>query len=269
MRLCFLVGMALLLGALLPVSAARGASIGVEGVKYFSNHNAALGEDLDTLSYTFNLCNGVWNKLNTGDSRNFYFGRTDCWEQDLRDVGQGGLDSSYGDNVDLFFLCTHGNNSGSSVILAYDTAQQWWHSDTTKWKLGDRNLEWLALYACRTLPFSAIWDTCSRFFYGLHMVLGSHDSLWDCWTTEECGRDFAQNLKDGDRVSDAWLDGLSDWWCDQNALVASAERFGTYRGGDFDWPNTTMDRDHYHGRGYVCSDIPHSQIYWFGYSWID
>ena len=47
MRLCFLVGMAFLLCALLPVSGARGASIGVEGVKYFSNRNAPL--DLQSL----------------------------------------------------------------------------------------------------------------------------------------------------------------------------------------------------------------------------
>jgi len=248
---------------------AQGADVGVEGVKSFSNHNAALGEHLGTLSYTFNICNGVWNKLNSGTSLNFYFGRTDCWEVDLRDVAQGGLDSSLADNVDLFFLCTHGNNTGDRIYLAYDAAQTDWHSDSRRWKLGDRDLEWLALYACRTLPFPAIWDTCIRFFYGLHMVLGSHDSLYDSWTTEECGRDFAQNLRDGDLVSDAWLDGISDWWCDQNALVASAERYETYRSGDFDWPRTVMERDHYHGRGTVCGDIPNSQIYWFSYRWID
>jgi len=245
---------------------ALAAEVGVEGVKYFSHHNSALGESLHTLSYTFNITNGVWNRLNGGTARDFYFSRADCWEVDLRDSAQGGVDSSFADNVDLFFLCTHGNNTGDSIYLAYDAQQTEWHSNSTRWKLGDGDLEWLALYACRTLPVSSVDRTCNHFFYGLHMVLGSHDSLWDSWTTEECGRDFAQNLKDGDRVADAWLDGLSDWWCDQNALVASAERADTW-GGDL--TRTTMARDHWHGRGEVCSDIPHSQVYWYRVALID
>ena len=268
MRLNPLIGVLYAACLLLPLCPSLGADIGVEGVKYFSNHNAALGEHLATLSYTFTICNGVWDKLNTGDPHNFYWGRTDCWEKDLRDVAQGGLDVYCADNVDLFFLATHGNNTGDSIYLAYDTPQEWWHSDSRKWKLGDSDLEWLALYACRTLPFSAIGSTSWPIFHGLHMILGSHDSLWYGPTTDEVGRDFAQNLKDGDRVSDAWLDGLSDWWADQNALVLAAERYETYRGGSIDWNNTTMNRDHYHGRGYTCPDIPNSAVYYFTYSWI-
>ena len=249
--------------------AAGAVVVGAEGVRYFGNHNAqSTCGGLNELCHTFDICDGFYSTL-AGSSGSFHYHRTSCWERDLRDVGQGGLDSSYADKADIFLLVTHGNNNGSAITLAYDCANGGWHSDSTKWKLGDQNLEWLALYACRTIPFSSLANTCSRFFYGLHMVLGSHDSLYDSCTTDECGEDFAQNLLDGDLISDAWLDGIDDWWCDQNAAVAAAERYETYRGGNYDWPNTTMHRDHYWGHGYTCADIPHNQVYWFSYRWIN
>jgi len=269
MRFPLLICLLCALCVLFPVLCAQGAQVGVEGVKRFPNYNAAHADDLSTLPYTFNICNGVWDELSTGHARDFYWAYTDCWEKDIRAASEGGLDSSFADNVDLFFLATHGNNWGDSVRVFYDSTQEWWISDSTKWRLGNGDLEWIAFYSCDTLPFGEIWDTCIQFFYGLHEVLGAYDTLWYGITTDEVGEDFAENLKDGWRVYTAWLYGLEDWWCDQHPLVACAEQEETWDGGDIDWPNTRIERDHYHGHGTVVSDLPHDQIYYFSYYWLE
>lgn len=245
------------------------ADIGVEAVKYFSHFNDTLDRSLNTLYYSFDVSDGLWEGLNTGEAHNFYFTRGNCWEKDLREVGQGGWDHLYGDNVDLFFIITHGGNWDDSLRVTYDIDRDGWHSDSRQWQLGNGDLEWLALYACSTLPFGVIETSCTPFFYGLHMVLGAHDKMWLGPSTAECGEDFAQNLKDGDTVCDAWLDGVSDWFFDQNPIVVSGERYETYRGGAVDWPNLVLSRDHYPGRGTTCLDIPHSRVYHFVYRWVD
>jgi hypothetical protein len=83
------------------------------------------------------------------------------------------------------------------------------------------------------------------------------------------GEDVGDNLTDGDTVKDAWIDGVSDWWVDNHPIVVSAERLSTWNGGNYDWPNTTLDRDHLWGHGTTVSDILPADKYWLSWSWAE
>ena len=86
------------------------ATFGVEGIRYFP-HARAAGIDVSDLTYTFNRCNGFDSELRSaGHTRAFYHANTDCWETDIRDSDKGGDDVHWVDNVDIFWIETHGNN---------------------------------------------------------------------------------------------------------------------------------------------------------------
>src|SRR3954464_2617166 len=87
------------------------ASFGVEAIRYFSNARAAGVSTAGDLSYTFNRANGFDEALrDAGHSREFYWADTDCFEDDIRDSDQGGNDVDWVDNVDIFWIETHGNH---------------------------------------------------------------------------------------------------------------------------------------------------------------
>lgn len=239
-------------------------SVGVEGIRYFNDFNAnvpGLKKKAVNFTYVYNVTNGVWG-LHKGLVDDFYFTQDNCWEKDLRSQSSGGLDNVYADDVDLFFLFTHGNHSGSTMYLAYDTNQDDWLGYSSDWHLGDRDLEWLALYACKTIDLSGYANQCYPFMHRLHMVLGAHGNLYDSWTTEEVGRDFRDNLKDGDTMRYAWFDGMSDWWHNQETAVVSAED-----GQLLDWSNSPAKKDHWWGYGSVTPDISHNNVTWIGIHW--
>ena len=247
---------------------------GIEGVRHFGNLRANNpGITADDLTYTFNRCNGVYNELKGTYKNEFYWSETDVWEIDLHKEEDGGIDEDMADGVDLFYIDTHGRHDNGIMKLAYDANINKWIGESSDWKLGDNDLEWLVMYACSTINrdnFEAEgWGRYYPLFHGLHLILGAWGDLWDGITTDEVGEDFADNLLDGDTLKSAWFDGVSDWWCDQEAAILSAERAETWNGGNLDWSQTTMNKDHYHGKGSVKSDIPHNQIYWIGIWWID
>jgi hypothetical protein len=156
-------------------------------------------------------------------------------------------------------------------LLAYDSKKDKWLADSKEWRLRDRDIEWMAVYGCKTINKNDFrnkgWSFYQNIFHRLHLFLGAYDYMWDGWTTEEVGRDFADNLIDGDTVKAAWMDGVSDWWVDNHPAVISAEKKSTLKNGKPDWPNTTMQKDKYHGRGGAQSDIDRSKLHWLGLMW--
>jgi hypothetical protein len=251
---------------------------GVEGIRYFDQFRANNpGSSVADLTYTYNVTNGVYNKLrDAGYPNNFYWAGGDAWELDLHKEEDGGLDSSMADDVDLFFIETHGRNDSGIISLVYNSNMNSWRANSNDWKLGDNwDLEWLAIYGCDTVARPGGVDITDEAFINayyprfsrLHLLLGAYDSMYDGWTVEEVGRDFADNLLDGDTVRYSWVDGVSDWWVDNHPAVISAETSDTWNGGSPNYSATTMENDHYHGRGTVTEDIPHDQISWFRIIW--
>lgn len=245
------------------------ARFGIEGVRHFSALRASGVAKADDLTYVFNVCNGLDESLRSaGHQRAFYWAERDCWEVDLRATTEGGIDDDWSDDVDLFFIFTHGGYWDGQAHLAYDVAHDGFIGDSSRWRLGNDNLEWLLIYGCHTVDLADShpldhWNVFQR----LHEYCGAWDNMWDGTTTDECGEDVGDNLTDGDRVSDAWIDGVSDWWVDNHPIVIAAERQSTWNGGHFVWSQTTMDRDHLWGHGTTVADIPAADKAWLSWRW--
>lgn len=247
------------------------AVFGIEGTRIFKvyrdNHP---GSKLADMTYTYNVTNGLDEALRDGGHRlGFYWAGINSWEIDLRDYNQNGLDDVYADTVDLFFIITHGGRSTGNTRLTFNTKENDWHSYETQWRLGDNwQLEWMMVYGCRTIDKSNpihLWNS----FQGMHIFCGSFATMTDSITTDEVGEDVGENLTDGETISYSWIDGVSDWAVNNHPMLVSAERIETYRGGDYDWPNTTLNRDHFWRGGHVTPDIPVNEKYWLAYRWAD
>jgi len=237
------------------------ATFGVEAIRHFGNARANGVSTAPDLTYTFNRSNGFDQELrNAGHSRSFYWAEQDVWENDLQDNDFGGNDQTWADSVDLMWIETHGNHeSDGRARLLYDTPQDQWRTWSDTWQLGeDWNAEWLMAYACETAPLgtlTGLWNIFDR----LHLFLGSWENMWDAWTTDECGSDVADNLVDGDTVSHAWIDGVSDWAYDNHPMVVGPATSQAWNGGNVIWALSPHNIDHLHGEGTVSADLPPSQ----------
>jgi hypothetical protein len=237
------------------------ATFGIEAIRYFSHFRASgvmASEHTSDLTYTFNRANGFRDKLQeAGHLERFYWANTDVWETDLRDVNHGGDDVEWVDNVDLFWIETHGGQDpNGQPELVYDTPQTAWRMSAPSWELGeDWNSEWIMVFGCNTVPLWKPW-VLQGIFAGLHIYCGAWDLMWDGWTTDECGGDVAANLTDGDTVSDAWIDGVSDWYFDNHPITVCVGDEATWNGGSIRWNQSYLNRDHLWGHGEVLPDLP-------------
>jgi hypothetical protein len=256
---------------------------GVEGVRHYPNFRKAMGLseiDVPDLDYVFNITNAVNATLKAaGYPRNFYHADTNAWAKNLIASEKGGLDASRADDVDLYFFCGHsftGVEDGNGAALVFDSKKDDWSSSSTAWDLGNIDAEWLALYTCDTfkhlidpnntgtLKPDRIWPNYGNIFNGLHLILAAYREMHLGSSQAHIGQSFAENLLDGDSIKSAWLDATG---VDNSPGVLSAERIETWNDGHPDWPNTTMENDHYWGRGNVKPDIPRSEIGWLGFWW--
>jgi hypothetical protein len=246
------------------------ANFGIEGIRYFANLRATgLVSKAEDLTYVFNICNGLDSELRgAGHTRRFYWANRDCWEVDLHSSALGGADDDWADDVDLFFILTHGNNDAGNAILAYDININEWIGNSGNWRLGNVQSEWLLIYGCKTVDLAnplSFWNVFQR----LHQLCGAWDNMWDGVTTDEVGEDVGDNLTSGDTVASSWIDGVSDWWVDNHPIVISAERASTWNGGSPNWAQTTLNRDHLWGHGTTVSDISTADKFWLSWRWAE
>jgi hypothetical protein len=247
-------------------------NFGIEAVRSYANFRAFFGRteaDTPDLHYTFNISNGLYHSLSgAGYPCNFYWADGDSWAVDFEPASAGGLADSMADNVDLFYWSGHsylGIPEWAEVV--FDSQINWWSSPSTKWDLGINDLEWLALYSCDSVKLDNFpdtgWRRYNNLFDGLHLMLGSYDTMHVGSSYADIGRNFAENLIDGDTLVAAWFNATGKG----NApAVLSAELGETFNTPD--WNNTTMATDHYWGRGLVKDDIPRSRLGWIGVWWI-
>jgi Family of unknown function (DUF6345) len=268
----------------------------VEGIRHYQNYRnnngtSCGGENFPPpipygkcgwidLDYCFNITNAVSATLKAaGYPRKFYYVETDAWAEDLLPSNQGGLDNVMADDVDLFFFAGHSYDDvtdGNGATIVFDSNHDQYSSSSKTWDLGNRDLEWLGLYTCdvfkhlidpnntSTLKADRIWPNYGNIFNGLHLILASYGKMFFGSSQSHIGQSFAENLMDGDSIKSAWLDATG---VDNSPGVLSAERIETWNDGHPDWPNTTMENDHYWGRGNVKPDIPRSEIGWLGFWW--
>ncbi|MDL2354863.1 MAG: DUF6345 domain-containing protein [Pseudomonadota bacterium] len=245
------------------------ARFGVEGIRYFSHGRAAGITTAGDLTYTFNRCNGLDQKLRSAaHSRAFYYSNTSCWETDIRDTDKGGDDTTYVDAVDLFWIDTHGGHEADGRIrLLYDIPKTNWRTVSDKWQLGENfNAEWVMAYACDTVhpaKLGGLWNI----FAGLHIFCGAWDVMWDGITTDECGEDVGDNLINGCCVSEAWHDGVSDWAVDNHPATVCVGNAATWNGGNIRWDLSYLNRDHLWNHGNVDPDLAPAQQACILYHW--
>lgn len=237
------------------------ASFGIEAIRHFGNARAAGQSSAADLTYTFNRSNGFDSKLRDGGaSQAFYWAETDCFETDIRDRDQGGDDAAWVDNVDIFWIETHGNHEADGrARLLYDTPQTQWRTWSDQWQLGENwNAEWVMAYACKTVDLNNVTGLWNM-FDGMHIFCGAWGDMWDGTTTDECGEDVGDNLIDGDTVSESWIDGVSDWKVDNHPITVCVGNADTWNGGNIRWDRSYLNRDHMWGHGNVEPDLPASQ----------
>jgi len=244
------------------------ATFGVEGIRYFSHFRATgLASGAEDLTYVFNISNGFDEQLrDAGHTRKFYWANRDVWENDLHSGGLGGDDDSWSDDVDAFFIITHGTHDSGQALLAYDIKINEWIGSSATWRLGNVQCEWLFVFGCHTVDLGnplSFWDLFQR----LHQFCGAYGDMYDSITTDECGEDIADDMTDGDTVASSWIDGCSDWWVDNHPIVVSAESRSTWNNGNFDWPRTTLNLDHFWGHGTTVGDLFPADKFWLSWTW--
>ena len=60
-------------------------------------------------------------------------------------------DDAWADDVDLFFILTHGNHVAGNAILAYDININEWIGNSSNLAAGQQQIEWLLVYGCKTI----------------------------------------------------------------------------------------------------------------------
>ncbi len=238
------------------------AQFGIECIGHFPNARAA-GIDAADTPMCFKRSDEFARVLkDAGHTQSFYWGDTDCYELDIRGDIYGGDDKSWVDHVDICFISTHGRYgaNGNSDIL-FDCDQYTMISSTGLWRLGDtsgENLEWLLLWACDIVDINNVaarWNV----FGGLHVFCSSWGLMKNGTTTDECGEDVAENLVDGDTVSEAWIDGVSDWWVDNYPVTICVGNSDTWNNGDIQWSKSFLNADHLFGHGGSLTDLPNDR----------
>lgn len=235
-------------------------TFGIEAIRHFANARAN-GPDPNAadLSYTFNRSNGFSRELrDAGHSQAFYWSEQNCWEDDIQDSSAGGDDRNWVDDVDLFWIETHGNNDAGRPIMLYDVDRDSWLTNASGWELGeDWNAEWVLAYSCKTVDkgnVTALWPIFAR----LHLYCGAYDNMWDGPTTDECGEDVGDNLTDGDSVCESWISGVSDWWVDNHPIVVGPGTIESWNNGSIRWDLSPHNNDHIWGEGTTSRDLPPS-----------
>jgi hypothetical protein len=231
------------------------AKYGIDAISRFSDaraNNVSISADL---VYTGDRSNAFDSGLSAaGHTRVFYRAEHDCCEKDLRDSDAGGADIEGADEVDVFWIETHGNHkSDGQARLLFDVPRDDWRTFSGCWQLGENwNAEWVMAYACQTAAEPlALWNI----FAGLHLFCGAYDDMFDGFGTDEYGADVAANLVDGHTVCEAWLDGVFDGWVPNHPVVVGPADAQTWNGGDVNWASSPHEIDHFWTHGPVSRDL--------------
>lgn len=183
-----------------------------------------------SLGYTWERCSRFNNELDDTDTKVFYF---DLYNKAYYWHDTGDHHALSLEDVDLFFTNTHGGISGDGN----DASWTMWNNGQRAWsrqmRLGDElyGLSIFSSYACYTLR---TWDSklVTRWepimMGGLRYVTGSHNIVWNGYTTSEVGEEYADLLQHSQVIKNAWRDGLSDWWETQDLASMTTGFDSTY-----------------------------------------
>ncbi len=237
-RTIYLVGF---LGAafLVGTDAAAVARFGTYCQKSFQNNDQGVPWQ-SSLDDAYDLCGRFVNELNDTDTSVFYW-TLEGQKTYIEDT----YDEYAADDVNLMFILTHGSTTST------DARWCMWDKNTRAYssamRLGDENYgeSILASWACNTHNnYDDLLITRWRNIFrgGLRITVGSHNTPPIGNTTDECGKEFADNLQKGDTIRTAWHDALSEPFVDVDAAVIATGETSSEcetRRNNMKWQNYT------------------------------
>jgi hypothetical protein len=248
------------------------------GVEWINNYDW-----LPNLTHEHEDAGGFYDELvnHDGWTGKFNWGDGNAFEEDFKRTDKGGTDNYWVDAADFVYFTGHGSPWGfyfrkdvpdDSIV----EADYYSGPDNGDLRVGDLNLEWLALEVCNTLQNEAdgysVFDRWEKAFQGLHIICSFTTTSLDL---AEPGRYFA-SLCDGRwltviygipesmytrsplKVIDAWFEMTSltqPDWAESAVMYANTE-------------GTDTQNDYIHGHGHVSPDPIPGAAGWFSWSWV-
>jgi hypothetical protein len=252
------------------------------GVEWINNYDT-----LNKLTYEHLDAGGFYNELvwHDGWTGKFNWGDTNAWEEDFKRTDKGGTDNQWVDSADFVYFTGHGSpwgfyfrsDSPDDSLVECDHYSGPTNGDL---RLGNGDLEWLALEVCNTLQLDAtlngtnfdVFDRWADAFQGMHSMLSFTTVSLDLSTP---GRYFA-SLCDG-----RWLNviyGLPEWIFGRIPIKVIDAWFMMATLTQPDWAEsavlyantagTDTQNDYIHGHGHVSNDPVPGSANWFSWTWV-
>ena len=225
--------------------------------------------DLDSpLWNTETNIEGFYNWMGTlgGFNREFNWGEWSAWEEDFKEVAQGGTDTEWVDCVDFVYYQDHGNPGGVSFTSHHDDG--WLSPD--EMRLGDGDLETIVFDACSPLKWQnkygdTVFERWDQTLQGIHQICsfatGSHNA-------QTRGVKFGfymtgiSTLISPRTIVQAWFRACAETeGSDIQAAVFYASKSPDPMNPQLDDPIN----DHAYGFGYVCTDPTPGSFSWYVY----
>lgn len=219
-----------------PAHALSPLLVGAESVENYSGCGCSSGN----LSYCNDQATMFMNRIDDWHTRKFLYTDSGAWNGDLVEdqLGIGGTDYPYGDEVHLLLVSGHGGmgggtysgylcKSGSFNNCSYNTGQTYFGEVA-----GQANsthpgkLRFLILCTCFSVDkveAPTVWRPVFARGRNFMYVMGYHGTSADSWTTDEVGEDFADKAAgSGWTLKQAWFWAIEDWWVNDTGAVVTA-----------------------------------------------
>jgi hypothetical protein len=208
---------------------------GAESVEDYSGCGCSSGD----LSYTNNQAKKFIDKIDNYHTRKFWYKDDNAWNSDLVEdqLGVGGTDYPYGDNVHILLISGHGSLSTNtfSGYLCKSDNYNYCSFSTSNMYLGEQSgqansnhlgkMRFLILCTCHSVDKNKAPDVWGPIFWrgrDFMYVMGYSGTSADSWTTDEVGEDFARKAAgSGWKLKQAWFWAIEDWWVDDMGALIS------------------------------------------------
>jgi hypothetical protein len=197
-------------------------SVGVEWINDFHGDACSQNQLVSMNTHAEGFQNAM---VSHGHTKVFDWGDDNAWETDFRNpaFGSGGDALNWSDNVNFCYFADHGGNWSNIMHIAFSKAHNQCLASSDTWKLGVKNLKWLALDVCDgTLDTTAaaVVDVWGGPMQGLHMVL-TFVNTTSPWSASE-GTNFGNAAGAGQPLSNAWLDAYYSSSISNSPIAISA-----------------------------------------------
>jgi hypothetical protein len=182
--------------------------VGVEWIETFPPETQSCGIQWNLSHQRDQAAGFLGAMMGHGHQKIFHYAEKDVWPTDFEHPSFGGDSLNYIDNVHFFYYADHGGTWSDEFHIGFaDMGHGGCLSDTSRWRLGVKQLKWAVFDACDAVidPNNAdqIWNIWGSPIQGAHMVFGF---IGDCYGNPNRGRAFANAVSGGASLAIAWMD---------------------------------------------------------------